>query len=342
MYKDFFVSILCLIILFFTSFSTNASILGDIKKRGFLKCGINTGLVGFAEVKANGDWKGFDVDFCRALSSAIFDDPSKIQYLPLNAKERFLDLQSKQIDILSRNTDWTLLREISLGLAFRPITYFDGQGFIMHKKKGISSVSQLSGASICVQAGTTTELTLADYFKAHNMKYHPIVFERVEEIDADYRAHRCDAYTGDISALYALKLTNDRPSEHVILPDIISKSPLAPAIIQGDTEWYNIVSWTHYAMVTAEELGITQKNINQVSKDTTNPDVQRFLGIDKSSNIGEALGLTKDWTYRIIRHMGNYGEMFDRNLGNQSELKIPRGYNALWSKGGLMYAPPIR
>ncbi|WP_354688048.1 amino acid ABC transporter substrate-binding protein [Candidatus Liberibacter africanus] len=342
MYRDFFIGILCLTILSCTSFSANANVLQEIKKRGFLKCGINTGLIGFSEIKANGEWKGFDVDFCKALSSAIFDDPSKIHYLPLNAKERFISLQSKQIDILSRNTDWTLLRETALGLAFRPITYFDGQGFIMYKKEGISSVKQLSGSSICVQAGTTTELTLADYFKAHNMTYNPIVFERVEEIDAAYRAHRCDAYTGDQSALYALKLTTDKPSEHIILPEIISKSPLAPAIIQGDSEWYNVVSWTYYAMVTAEEFGITKKNIDQIRRDTINPDIQRFLGVDKNGNIGESLGLTKDWAYRIIKHMGNYGEVFDRNLGKDSILKIPRGYNSLWSKGGLIYAPPIR
>ncbi|MEG8099016.1 amino acid ABC transporter substrate-binding protein [Candidatus Liberibacter brunswickensis] len=342
MHRDFFINILCLIILSFTIFPANASVLQDIKNRGFLKCGINTGLIGFSEIKADGDWKGFDVDFCKALSSAIFDDPSKIQYLPLSAKERFIALQSKQIDILSRNTDWTLLLETSLGLAFRPITYFDGQGFIMYKKPGISSVSQLSGASICVQAGTTTELTLADYFKAHQMSYHPIIFERVEEIDAAYRSHRCDVYTGDQSALYALKLTTDKPSEHIILPEIISKSPLAPSILQGDSQWYNIVSWTHYAMVNAEEFGITQKNVDKIRRDTINPDIQRFLGVDKSNSIGESLGLTKDWTYRIIKHVGNYGESFDRNLGNNSVLKIPRRYNSLWNKGGLMYAPPIR
>ncbi|MFV0256717.1 amino acid ABC transporter substrate-binding protein [Candidatus Liberibacter solanacearum] len=342
MYRNFFISILCLIVLTFTNFPTYASILQNIKKRGFLKCGINTGLTGFSEIKANGDWKGFDVDFCKALSAAIFNDSSKVQYLPLNAKERFISLQSKQIDILSRNTDWTLLRETALGLAFRPITYFDGQGFMMYKKSGISSALQLSDASICVQAGTTTETTLADYFKAHNMKYHPIVFERVEEIDAAYRSHRCDVYTGDKSALYALRLSTENPNEHVILKDIISKSPLAPAILQGDSEWSNIVSWTHYALVNAEELGITQSNVDQKRLTTNDPDMKRFLGIDKSTNIGGSLGLSRDWAYQIIKHMGNYGEIFDRNLGSQSALKIPREYNALWSKGGLMYAPPIR
>ncbi|AHA28309.1 amino acid ABC transporter substrate-binding protein [Candidatus Liberibacter americanus] len=338
--RFFFTGIIFLINLYFISFNAQANILKEVQSRGFLNCGINTGLVGFSEMNANGQWNGFDVDFCKAISATIFDDVDKVKYIPLNATDRFITLQSKQIDILSRNTGWTLTRETTLGLAFRPITYFDGQGFMMRKKPNISSSLQLSGAAICVQAGTTTEITLSDYFRTNKMKYHPIVFERVEEINAAYLSNRCDVYTGDKSALYTLRLSTSDPSEHIILPETISKEPLGPVIIQGDSVWNNVVSWTHYALVNAEELGITKENVENM-RNSNSPDIKRFLGTD-GNKIGSSLGLTNDWAYRIIRHMGNYREIFDRNLGKNSILKIPHGYNALWSNGGIMYAPPIR
>nr|WP_310649483.1 amino acid ABC transporter substrate-binding protein [Candidatus Liberibacter sp.] len=329
--------------LLFASFPSSASVLDSVKERGFLKCGINVGVVGFSETDINGDWNGFDIDLCKAISAAIFDDPSKVQYTPLNAKERFTTLQSGQIDVLSRNTSWTLLRDTVLGITFRPITYFDGQGFMIRKrdKDPVSSVLELSNASICVQAGTTTELSLSDYFSTHGMKYHPIVFERVEEVGAAYNNNRCDAYTADKSALYAFRITTADPNEHVILPEIISKEPLGPAVGQGDINWLNIVTWVHYALVNAEEFGITKENVDTM-RNSNNPDIKRFLGSEKNSNLGAGLKLSNDWTYRIIKHMGNYGEIFDRNLGEKSALKIPRGHNALWTHGGLMIAPPIR
>ncbi|MBY7649633.1 MAG: amino acid ABC transporter substrate-bindnig protein [Candidatus Liberibacter europaeus] len=343
MYKcrNLFFGVVVFISLSCTGLTAYADILKEVKKRGFLSCGMNVGVSGFSMLNAKGEWTGFDIDFCKALSSAIFNDKSKVKYVPLNAKERFIALQSGEIDVLSRNTSWTLLRETSLGLFFRAITYFDGQGFMMRKKPGITSALQLSESSICVQSGTSTELTLADYFRANGMKFHPIVFERVEEIDAAYRSNRCDVYSGDISALYSLRLSTDNPSEHIILPEMISKEPLGPAILQGDSVWSNIVTWTHYALVTAEELGITQKNVDDMLN-STNPDVRRFLGSDKNSNIGKSLGLKNDWAYGIIKNVGNYGEIFNRNLGSGSVLKIPRNHNNLYSKGGLMYAPPIR
>lgn len=310
-----------------------------VKKRGQLVCGVNPGVAGFGLPDDKGQWTGFDVDFCRAIAAAIFNDPTKIRFVPLTAKDRFTALQSGEIDVLSRNTTWTQSREVGQGFEFGAVTYYDGQGFMVRKKLNVASALELSGASICVQQGTTTELNLADYFRSHDMKYDSVVFATADEGIKSYDTGRCDAFTTDMSQLYSERTKLVAPDDHVILPEVISKEPLGPAVRQGDDQWFNLVKWTHYAMVTAEELGVTQKNVDEKMKGP-NPEIKRLLGAE--GNFGEGLGLTQDWAYRIIKHMGNYGESFDRNLGEGSKLKIRRGVNALWTKNGLQYAPPIR
>lgn len=324
-----------------TAHAASASTLSDVKARGYLKCGVNTGLAGFGAADASGNWTGFDVDLCRAIASAIFNDPTKVKFTPTTAKERFPALQSGEIDVLSRNTTWTLSRDTALGFNFRAVNYYDGQGFMVRKSLNVKSALELSGAAVCVQTGTTTELNLADYFKSHNLQYNPVVFEKLEEVNAAYDAGRCDVYTTDQSGLYAVRLTLSKPDDNIILPEIISKEPLGPAVRQGDDQWFDIVSWTHYAMVQAEEFGITKANIDDFLK-SDNPDIKRFLGVEKDQHIGKDLGLDEKWAYNIIKDVGNYGEVFDKNLGEGSPLKIARGLNALWTKGGLQYAPPIR
>ncbi|MBB6487553.1 MULTISPECIES: amino acid ABC transporter substrate-binding protein [Rhizobium] len=319
----------------------SASTLSDVKAKGFIQCGANTGLLGFAQPDASGNWAGFDIDFCRAVASAVFGDPTKVKFTPLSAKDRFTALQSGEIDVLSRNTTWTINRDTALGLKFRPVTYYDGQGFMVRKELNVKSALELSGAAICVQSGTTTELNLADYFKTNNLQYNPVVFDKLEEVNTAYDSGRCDVYTTDQSGLYALRLTLKNPDDNVVLPEIISKEPLGPAVRQGDDQWFNIVSWTAYALVNAEEFGITQKNVDEM-KNSANPDIKRFLGAEQGSTIGTDLGLTNDWAYNIIKGVGNYGEVFDRNIGAGSPLKIARGLNALWNKGGIQYAPPVR
>ena len=325
----------------YTASGASASTLSDVKAKGFVQCGVNTGLLGFAQPDASGNWAGFDIDFCKAVASAVFGDPTKVKYTPLRAKDRFTALQSGEIDVLSRNTTWTINRDTALGLKFRPVTYYDGQGFMVRKELNVKSALELSGAAICVQSGTTTELNLADYFKTNNLQYNPVVFDKLEEVNTAYDSGRCDVYTTDQSGLYALRLTLKNPDDHVVLPEIISKEPLGPAVRQGDDQWFNIVSWTAYAMVNAEEFGITQKNVDEM-KNSANPDIKRFLGAEQGSTIGTDLGLTNDWAYNIIKGVGNYGEVFDRNIGAGSPLKIARGLNALWNKGGIQYAPPVR
>jgi general L-amino acid transport system substrate-binding protein len=323
--------------------SASAATLDDVKTKGFVQCGVNTGLAGFSSPDDKGEWSGLDVDFCRAIAAAIFNDPTKVKFSPLSAKERFTALQSGEVDLLSRNTTWTVNRDTALGMNFRVVTYYDGQGFMVNKKKlpDINSALQLSGAAVCVQTGTTTELNLADYFKANKMEYNPVVFEKVEEADAAYDAGRCDAYTTDQSGLYSIRLKLAAPDDHVVLPEIISKEPLGPAVRQGDDQWFDIVSWVHYAMLQAEELGITQANVEEM-KASDNPEIKRLLGMEADSKIGTDLGLGNDWVVNIIKATGNYGEAFERNVGAGSPLKIARGLNALWTKGGLQYAPPIR
>jgi general L-amino acid transport system substrate-binding protein len=317
--------------------------LQSVKQKGFLTCGSNTGLAGFGLPDAQGNWTGLDVDLCRAISAAIFDDPTKVRFIPLSAKDRFTALQSGEVDVLSRNSTATMSRDTQLGLDFPAINYFDGQGFMVRKKLGVKSAKELNGATVCVQPGTTTELNLADYFRANKMSFKPVVIEKVEEIRAAFYAGRCDVYTTDASGLYSTRAANTpppaKPEDFIILPEIISKEPLGPAVRHGDNQWGDIVRWTHYAMLNAEELGVTKANVEQM-KSSANPEIKRLLGTE--GKFGEAIGLSNDWAVRVIKRVGNYGETFDRNVGEGSKLKIKRGQNALWTKGGLQYGLPVR
>jgi general L-amino acid transport system substrate-binding protein len=326
-----------------TASVASAATLEDVKAKGFVQCGVNTGLAGFSAPDDKGEWTGLDVDFCRAVAAAIFGDGTKVKFTGLTAKDRFTALQSGEIDILSRNTTWTINRDTALGFNFVGVTYYDGQGFMINSKKvpGVNSALQLSGAAICVQSGTTTELNLADYFKANNLQYNPVVFESFAEANAAYDTGRCDAYTTDQSGLYAVRLQMSAPDDHVVLPEIISKEPLGPAVRQGDDKWFDIVKWTYYALLNAEEANITQANVEEM-KNSPNPDIKRILGTEAETKIGTDLGLTNDWVANIIKTTGNYGEIFERNVGAGSPLKISRGINALWTKGGLQYGMPIR
>jgi general L-amino acid transport system substrate-binding protein len=319
--------------------AASAGTLDDVKAKGFIQCGSNPSLIGFGFPDDQNNWTGFDVDFCRALAAAIFNDPTKVKFTPLSAKERFTALQSGEIDVLSRNTTWSMSRDTSLGLKFAGVTYYDGQGFMVKKSLGVNSALNLNGASVCTQTGTTTELNLADYFKSNNMTYQVVAFEQEQEVLKAYEDGRCDVYTTDQSGIYAQKLKLAAPDDHVVLPEIISKEPLGPLVRQGDDAWFNVVKWTYYALINAEDLGITSKNVEEM-KNSTNPEIMRFMG--KEGDFGVGVGLTNDWAAQIVKHVGNYGEVFERNLGESSQLKIARGKNALWSKGGLQYAPPIR
>src|SRR3954466_16413803 len=313
--------------------------LNNVKQKGFLVCGSNTALPGFGIPDAQGNWTGFDVDYCRALAAAIFNDPTKVRFIPLSAKDRFTALQSGEVDVLARNSTWTMSRDTQLGLDFVATNYYDGQGFMVRKKLGVASAKELSGASVCTQQGTTTELNLADFFRANNLKYEVVAFATADETFKAYEAGRCDAFTTDASGLYAERVKAANPDEHLVLPEIISKEPLAPAVRHGDNQWGDLVRWVHYALINAEELGVNKGNLDQMLK-STNPEIKRLLGTEGS--FGEAIGLPNDWAVRIIRHMGNYGDIFDRNLGEGSPLKIKRGVNALWTKGGLQYGIPVR
>ncbi|MFB9262891.1 amino acid ABC transporter substrate-binding protein [Bradyrhizobium erythrophlei] len=308
-------------------------------RRGEVMCGVNKGLPGFSNPDDKGNWTGFDVDFCRAVAAAIFDDPSKAKFVPLDASERFKELQNRKVDILSRNSTWSMSRETNYDLYFPAVAYYDGQGFMLPRARKIDSALDLDGSKVCVQAETTTALNLADYFRANNMKYTEMKFGKLEEVVKAYDSGQCDTLTADASQLYALRLNLSKPNDHVILADIISKEPLAPVVRLRDDDWMMIVKWTLYAMINAEELGITSKNIDEALK-SKKPEVMRLVGTDGA--YGEDLGLTKDWAVRIIKHVGNYGEIYDRNVGSGSKLKIPRGMNQLWSAGGIQYAPPIR
>jgi general L-amino acid transport system substrate-binding protein len=318
--------------------SANAATLDQVKTRGQLICGANPGLAGFGLPDDQGMYKGLDVDECKAIAAAIFNDPNKVKYLPINAKDRPTILASGEIDVLIRNTTWTLSRQTG-GMFFTGINFYDGQGFMVRKKLDVASALKLDGASVCVQQGTTTELNLADYFRANNMKLEAVVFATDEEATKAYDSGRCDAYTTDASGLYSERLKMSNPDDHIVLPEIISKEPLGPSVRKDDVQWFQIVQWTHYALITAEELGVTQANVDEKLK-SDNPAIRRLLGVEGS--YGEGLGLTNDWAYRIIKAVGNYGEIFERNVGQGSPIKISRGLNALWNKGGLQYAPPIR
>jgi len=319
--------------------SASAQTLQTVKDRGIVNCGANGTLAGFGLPDAQGNWTGLDVDVCRAVAAAIFNDASKVKFVPLSAKDRFTALQSGEVDLLVRNTTWTLSRDTSLGLNFTGVDYYDGQGFMVHKALKVNSALELNGASVCVQQGTTTELNLADFFRAHNMQLKSVTFATANEAVKAYDAGRCDAYTSDASGLYAERLRLSNPNDHIVLPEIISKEPLGPAVRHGDDQWFDIVKWVLFAMLNAEELNITQNNVDEMVK-SGNPEIRRFVGTE--GNYGEQLGLTKDWAVRIIKLVGNYGESFERNVGQGSPLKIDRGLNKLWSKGGIQYAPPIR
>ena len=307
--------------------------------RGEVLCGVNAGLPGFSIPDDKGNWTGFDVDFCRAVAAAIFDDPKKIKFVPLDANERFKELQSRKVDILSRNSTWSMSRETSYDLYFPAVAYYDGQGFMLPASRKIDSALDLNDSKVCVQEGTTTLLNLADYFRANNMKYQEMRFGKLDEVVKAYNEGKCDTFTADVSQLYALRLNLTKPDDHVILPDVVSKEPLAPVVRQRDDDWMMIVKWTLYAMINAEELGVTSKNIDEALK-SKKPDVMRLVGTE--GNYGGEIGLPRDFAARIIRHVGNYGEIYERNVGGDSKLKIPRGLNQLWSAGGIQYAPPIR
>ena len=308
-------------------------------RRDAVLCGVNTGLPGFSIPDEKGNWTGFDVDFCRAVAAAIFDDPSKVTFVALDANDRFKELQSRKVDILSRNSTWSMARETNYDLYFPAVAYYDGAGFMIPASRNIDSALDLNGSKVCVQDGTTTRLHVADFFRTNNLKYEEVTEPKLDEVIKAYQSGRCNTISADVSQLYALRLNLGKPADHVILPDLISKEPLAPVVRQRDDDWMMIVKWTMYAMINAEELGITSKNIDQALK-STKPDVMRLVGTE--SNYGEQLGLPRDWAARIIRHVGNYGEMYERNIGAESKLKIPRGMNQLWNAGGVQYAPPMR
>jgi len=310
-----------------------------VMRRGELLCGVNTGLPGFSNPDDKGAWSGFDVDFCRAISAAIFDDPNRVKFVPLDANERFRELQKRKVDVLARNSTWSMSREAEFELHFAGINYYDGQGFMARRARKVDAALELDKSKVCVQDATTTQLNLADYFRANHMAYQEVRLPRLDDVLKAYDAGQCDTLTADVSQLYALRLRLAAPADHVILPDVISKEPLAPVVRHRDDNWLMIVKWTLYAMINAEELGVTSKNIDQALK-SDKPDVKRLVGTE--GGYGEDLGLTKDWAARIIRHVGNYGEVYDRNIGDGSKLAIPRGLNQLWSNGGIQYAPPIR
>lgn len=333
-----FASILALAVIFVAQ-SASAQTLKTVKDRGILHCGANGTLAGFGLPDAQGKWTGLDVDVCRAVAAAIFNDANKVKFVPLSAKDRFTALQSGEVDLLVRNTTWTSSRDSSLGLNFTGVDYYDGQGFMVRKALKVNSALELGDASVCVQQGTTTELNLADFFRANNMKLKTVTFATADEAIKAYDAGRCDAYTTDASGLYAERLRLANANDHIVLPEIISKEPLGPVVRHGDDQWFDAVKWVLFAMINAEELNITSKNIDEMTK-STNPEVKRFVGTE--GNYGEQLGLTKDWAVRIIKLVGNYGEAFDRNVGSGSPLKIDRGLNKLWNKGGIQYAPPVR
>lgn len=319
--------------------AASAATLDDVKAKGFIQCGVSQGLPGFSNPDSEGNWSGLDVDFCKAMAAAVFGDAEKVKYTPLSAKERFTALQSGEVDVLSRNTTWTMTRDTSLGLNFAGVNYYDGQGFMVRKDLGVSSALELSGASVCTNTGTTTELNVADYFRANNMDYEIVAFEKADEVVGAYDSGRCDVYTTDASGLYAQRLKLTNPDEHIVLPEIISKEPLGPVVRQGDDQWFNIARWTLNAMINAEELGVNSGNVDDM-KGSDNPEIKRLLG--EEGSYGEYIGLGNDWAVNIIKHVGNYEESFNRNVGPDTDLGIARGVNALWSKGGILYAAPVR
>lgn len=321
------------------SLTAQAGTLEDVMQRGTLSCGVSTGLAGFSQKDENGKWSGLDVDVCRAVAAAVLGDAEKVQYKPLTAKERFTALQSGEIDILSRNTTWTHTRDTSLGLNFAGVNYYDGQGFMVSTNLGVKSALELDGAAVCIQAGTTTELNLADYFRANGLTYTAITFDTSDQTRAGFESGRCDVLTSDQSQLYALRIGLQNPDAAIVLPEVISKEPLGPVVRQGDDAWFNVVRWSLMAMVEAEFLGITSASADK-AKMEGNPNQKRLMGSE--GDAGQKLGISADWAYNIVKQVGNYGESFESNVGQGSPLKIARGLNAQWNKGGIMYSSPVR
>ena len=319
--------------------TVRAQTLAAVKERGTLKCGVGQGLLGFSSQGDQNNWTGFDVDFCRAIAAAIFDDPGKVTFTPLDAANRFSALKSGEIDVLSRNSTWTMSRETSLGLMFAGVAYYDGQGFLLRRESGIDTALQLGGKTVCTQTGTTTELNLSDYFRANEMTLNVLALGTAEETRTAYDQRKCDVLTSDVSQLYAERLKLASPDSHIILPEVISKEPLGPVVRQGDDQWFNLVRWTLYALINAEELGVKSATIDEALR-SSSPDVRRLVG--NEGEFGQQIGLEKDWAARAVRAVGNYGEIFERNIGTESRLSIPRGLNALWTRGGIQYAPPVR
>ena len=318
---------------------SHSGTLNEVKKRGELVCGVSTGIPGFSNPDTQGVWKGLDVDLCKAIAAATLGDALKVKFVPLTGKERFSALQSGEIDILARNTAWTLTRDTLLGLHFCGVNYYDGQGFLVSKSLGVKSALELNGTAICLQSGTTTELNVADYFKTNKMTYKPIIFDTPNQLMKGFETGRCDVLTSDRSQLYALRSQFESPDETVVLPQVISKEPLGPVVRQGDDAWFNIVKWSLFAMILAEEYGVTSHNVEEM-KTSSNLEIQRLLGME--GNKGKGLGLKNDWAYQLIKQVGNYGESYERNVGQGSPLKIERGLNSLWTRGGILFAPPIR
>jgi general L-amino acid transport system substrate-binding protein len=313
--------------------------LSAVKQRGALNCGVNPGLPGFGQSDDRGNWRGFDIDYCKAIGAAVLGDASRVRFVPATARERFALLGSGAVDVLLRNTTWTSTRDSSLGLSFVAVNYYDGQGFMVKASRGVSSVKELNGASVCVLGGTTTELNLASYFTANAMAYKPLIFEKFDEAVQAYLADRCEVYSADESSLYSARVLQARPAQHVVLPELISKEPLGPSVRQDDARWFTIVRWVHFALLNAEELGVTQANVDEMLQ-SANPEVRRLLGVE--GDFGKGLGLDNGFTAKIVKAVGNYGEIFERNVGSDSRLKIARGLNNLWNRGGIQYAPPIR
>jgi general L-amino acid transport system substrate-binding protein len=320
--------------------SLQAATLDDIKARGQLNCGVNPNLQGFAAKDAEGNWVGFDVDLCRAIAAAVLGDPTKVNYVPLNAQQRFEALSAGQIDVLSRNTTWTMERETKMPLRFPGVSYHDGQGFIVKKLLGVTSALNLSGAAICFQTGTTSEPNVEDFFREKEMVFQPVRFEKLDDLIKAFDEGKCDTLTTDVSFLYAVRLRLSDPDGAMVLQDVISKEPLGPVVRQGDEQWFNIVRWTLFALINAEEMGVTAASVDQFKADSKRADIRRLLGAE--GTFGADMGLDADWATRAIKATGNYGEIFERNLGEQTPLQISRGINALWNAGGLLYAPPVR
>ena len=323
----------------FVSTAANAGTLDDVKKKGFIQCGVSQGLPGFSNPDASGNWSGLDADMCKAVAAAVFGDATKVKFSPLSAKERFTALQSGEVDVLSRNTTWTATRDTALGLNFAGVNYYDGQGFMVRKSLGVKSAMELAGAAVCTNLGTTTELNVADFFRANNMDYKLVAFEKADEVVAAYDAGRCDVYTTDQSGLAAQRIKLGSPDDHMVLPEVISKEPLGPVVRHGDDQWLDVVKWTLFAMQEAEEMGIDSGNADAM-KSSDNPGIKRLMGTE--GDVGKNLGLSADWAYNIVKQVGNYGQSFEAHVGPNTTLQLPRGVNNLWNNGGLIYPMPAR